>query len=99
MQHVMIVKDGLDKEGALKNILRRHYSPNASEPGKVLVFVDEADACDEIAKKLKSTLLGAAIETLHGSRKQTEREQAIADFRSGKAPVLIATAVAGRGLD
>lgn len=32
-------------------------------------------------------------------REQREREQALADFRSGKCPVLVATSVAARGLD
>lgn len=37
---------------------------------------------------------------LSGSdREQREREQALADFRSGKCPVLVATSVAARGLD
>lgn len=37
---------------------------------------------------------------LSGSdREQQEREQALADFRSGKCHVLVATSVAARGLD
>lgn len=32
-------------------------------------------------------------------REQREREQALADFRTGKCPVLVATSVAARGLD
>lgn len=32
-------------------------------------------------------------------REQREREQALAHFRSGKCPVLVATSVAARGLD
>ena len=32
-------------------------------------------------------------------RLQREREEALRDFRTGKAPVLVATAVAARGLD
>lgn len=35
---------------------------------------------------------------LHGERSQEEREAAVADFRSGKAQVLVATDVAARGL-
>uniref|UniRef100_UPI00358F3AC0 ATP-dependent RNA helicase DDX4-like n=2 Tax=Myxine glutinosa TaxID=7769 RepID=UPI00358F3AC0 len=37
--------------------------------------------------------------TIHGDREQPEREQALADFRSGRFPVLVATSVAARGLD
>ena len=37
--------------------------------------------------------------TLHGDRLQEQREEALANFRSGKHPVLIATNIAARGLD
>lgn len=35
---------------------------------------------------------------LFSDRSQQEREMALEDFRSGKAPVLVATAVAARGV-
>ena len=34
-----------------------------------------------------------------GDRAQEEREQALDDFKSGRKPILVATAVAARGLD
>lgn len=37
--------------------------------------------------------------SIHGDRKQSERELAIREFRSGKRKVLVATSVAARGLD
>ena len=39
------------------------------------------------------------IFSLFRDRLQREREEALRDFRSGKMPVLVATAVAARGLD
>ena len=36
---------------------------------------------------------------LYRDREQREREEALRDFKSGKAPILIATSVAARGLD
>merc|ERR1712227_63001 len=36
---------------------------------------------------------------IHGDRAQEEREQALEDFKSGRKPILVATAVAARGLD
>jgi len=35
----------------------------------------------------------------HSDRLQREREEALHDFKSGRAPILIATSVAARGLD
>merc|ERR1712228_993102 len=37
--------------------------------------------------------------SIHGDRLQREREEALYDFRTGTMPVLVATAVAARGLD
>ena len=36
---------------------------------------------------------------MYRDRTQQEREAALRDFRSGRAPVLVATSVAARGLD
>ena len=37
--------------------------------------------------------------SIHGDRLQREREEALADFKAGRMPLLVATAVAARGLD
>lgn len=37
--------------------------------------------------------------SIHGDRTQREREEALRVFRSGQCPILVATAVAARGLD
>lgn len=37
--------------------------------------------------------------SIHGDRSQREREEALRSFKSGQTPVLVATAVAARGLD
>uniref|UniRef100_A0A7S2Q6L6 RNA helicase n=1 Tax=Zooxanthella nutricula TaxID=1333877 RepID=A0A7S2Q6L6_9DINO len=98
-QRIMIVKDDGDKEGALKSLLRKQYASQAKNPGKVLIFAGSPEECDDVAKKLKIALNNANVETLHGNRKQVEREKAMLSFRSGEAPIMVATGVAGRGLD
>uniref|UniRef100_A0A2K6MP18 RNA helicase n=1 Tax=Rhinopithecus bieti TaxID=61621 RepID=A0A2K6MP18_RHIBE len=42
---------------------------------------------------------GYACTSIHGDRSQRDREEALHQFRSGKSPILVATAVAARGLD
>lgn len=37
--------------------------------------------------------------SVHGDRDQREREDALTAFRTGNAPILVATEVAARGLD
>ncbi|GCB78093.1 hypothetical protein scyTo_0019358, partial [Scyliorhinus torazame] len=49
--------------------------------------------------KLVEILTNIATKWECGDREQREREQALGDFRTGKCPVLVATAVAARGLD
>lgn len=40
-----------------------------------------------------------ACTSIHGDRSQKDREEALHQFRSGRKPILVATAVAARGLD
>merc|ERR1719341_2870372 len=42
---------------------------------------------------------GLPTTSIHGDRLQREREEALFDFRTGDKPILVATAVAARGLD
>jgi ATP-dependent RNA helicase RhlE len=39
------------------------------------------------------------VEDIHGDRSQSQRESALASFRSGRCGILVATDVAARGLD
>ena len=42
---------------------------------------------------------GIVAVSLHGDKSQGQRQKALAQFRSGEVPVLVATDVAGRGID
>ncbi|GMT28700.1 hypothetical protein PFISCL1PPCAC_19997, partial [Pristionchus fissidentatus] len=64
---------------------------------KTLVFVSSKKMADSLGVFLSESALPTT--TIHGDREQAQREAALNDFRRGKTPVLIATAVAERGLD
>jgi len=64
---------------------------------KVLVFTSTKDQADKLMRRLKPAKIEVAI--CHGDKSQGSRRRAIADFKSGKIQVLIATEVAARGLD
>lgn len=64
---------------------------------KTLVFVEQKRNADFLASYLSQN--GFPTTSIHGDRLQAEREEALQDFKLGKAPVLIATSVAARGLD
>jgi superfamily II DNA/RNA helicase len=65
--------------------------------GSVLVFARTKIRTDRLAKFLKQN--GIKASAIHGGRTQSQRNEALAGFRSMKYPVLVATDVAARGLD
>lgn len=65
--------------------------------GLILVFVETKREADSLNWFLIDQQISAT--SIHGDRTQPERELALKDFRSGAAPIMVATAVAARGLD
>ena len=65
--------------------------------GSALVFTRTRHGAD----RLDQTLAGAGIRSgcIHGEVSQRERERVLAQFRSGRLDVLVATDVAARGID
>jgi len=52
--------------------------------------------CDQLAYSVGREFNAASI---HGDKKQQERDYALSSFKQGRTPVLVATDVAARGLD
>uniref|UniRef100_T1HQB5 RNA helicase n=1 Tax=Rhodnius prolixus TaxID=13249 RepID=T1HQB5_RHOPR len=69
----------------------------AREESLTLVFVETKKGADSLEDYLYRS--GYPVTSIHGDRSQKEREEALKNFRSGNTPVLVATAVAARGLD
>lgn len=84
----------LTSEGQKKNrmldIIRQGEAP-------FIVFSNLKVTIDKICKWLGEVGIGSVA--LHGSRSQEDRMAALAAFKNGSVPVLVATDVAGRGLD
>jgi superfamily II DNA/RNA helicase len=68
----------------------------ARSAGRCLVFTNTKHQADRVAGKLQD--LGLNANAIHGDLRQNHREKALADFSEGRAPVLIATDVAARGI-
>ena len=64
---------------------------------QVLVFSGTRIGANRLAHQLRRDHIHA--DAIHGDKTQAEREAALADFKSGKTTVLVATDVASRGLD
>ncbi|KAF4505268.1 hypothetical protein G6O67_007234 [Ophiocordyceps sinensis] len=63
----------------------------------IIVFVNIKRNCDAVARDIKT--MGYSAVTLHGSKTQEQREAALAAVRAGHTQVLVATDLAGRGID
>lgn len=66
-------------------------------PAPIIVFVNIKRNCDAVARDIKH--MGWSTVTLHGSKTQDQREAALASVRAGETQVLVATDLAGRGID
>ena len=63
----------------------------------MIVFVNIKRNCDAVARDIKH--MGFSSVTLHGSKTQEQREAALQSLRDGRTQVLVATDLAGRGID
>ena len=89
-QTVEYVED-IDKRSVLLDILHTHGT------GLTLIFVETKRMADSLSDFLINQAFPAT--SIHGDRTQRERERALEMFRNGRCPILVATAVAARGLD
>ena len=64
---------------------------------QVLIFVRMKRDANRLARQLQQD--GIVAKEIHSDRTQTERMQALEEFKQGKVPVLVATDIAARGLD
>ncbi|KAF5316341.1 hypothetical protein D9619_006547 [Psilocybe cf. subviscida] len=92
-QKIEYVEDN-DKRSVLLDILA---SQSKEDLGLTLVFVETKRMADMLSDFLMGNNLPAT--SIHGDRTQREREMALQTFRTGRTPIMVATAVAARGLD
>lgn len=80
-----------EKKDLLVNLLKEGQTQS------VLVFSRTKHGADKIARIL--TKAGIGSKAIHGNKSQNARQSALADFKSNKIRVLIATDIAARGID
>ncbi|MGZ8264058.1 MAG: DEAD/DEAH box helicase [Burkholderiales bacterium] len=79
------------KRELLSHLIRANNWP------QVLVFTRTKHGANRLAEKLERDGIGAAA--IHGNKSQGARTKALAQFKNGDVPVLVATDIAARGLD
>ncbi len=80
-----------EKEQTLLRVIEKEL------PEKAIVFCRTKQDADDLTTKLQSKQFRATA--IHGDLRQFSRTQAVADLKSGRINLLIATDVASRGLD
>ena len=91
VEHLVYTIEKSDKMEALKTLL------NGRDGAPIIVFGKTKHGVNKLAKKLD--VLGYPVGALQGNLSQNARERVMRNFRSGAAPILVATNVAARGLD
>jgi ATP-dependent RNA helicase DDX3X len=81
-----------DKRSVLLDILH-----SSDINGLTLIFTETKRMADTLCDFLIGQNFPATA--IHGDRTQRERERALESFKTGRTPIMVATAVAARGLD
>ena len=89
-QVAYIISD--DKKGPFLRYLINHY-----EMKQVLVFASSVHQVDAIVNKLRKNNIDA--KAIHSKKSQGSRTESLAQFKSGKLRVLVATDLMARGID
>eukprot|EP00388_Colpodella_angusta_P000921 GDKJ01003107.1.p1 GENE.GDKJ01003107.1~~GDKJ01003107.1.p1 ORF type:complete len:695 (+),score=202.40 GDKJ01003107.1:33-2117(+) len=92
---VVQVCSGNERDMHLLNFLTSHFKNE--RPSKVLIFCEQKKGCDFLSENLNK--MGFRAIATHGDKEQRERDRILADFKSPRVNILIATDVASRGLD
>jgi superfamily II DNA/RNA helicase len=88
MDHRFVTVTALDKVAVAADL--------AARSGRVLLFVRTRHGAARLARQLGRA--GVPAGALHGDMAQRARERALAAFAAGRAPVLVATDIAARGI-
>ncbi|KAG9350412.1 hypothetical protein AGOR_G00097870 [Albula goreensis] len=93
LQIVDVCNDG-EKDDKLLRLLEEIMS---EKENKTIIFVETKRRCDDLTRRMRRD--GWPAMGIHGDKSQQERDWVLNEFKYGKAPILIATDVASRGLD
>jgi len=87
----------MTESGEKRRLLYDFILKTMTEKDKAIVFVGRKSVADDISSEL--ALNDIHCQCMHGDRDQRDREQALAELKSGACRLVIATDVASRGLD
>lgn len=91
IRQIVLQAEGHEKRELLVGLLEEMHGI------RTIIFVNSRQSADNLDDFLFNMKL--PVTSMHSDRTQQEREAAMRAFRSGNAPILIATGVTARGID
>lgn len=87
----LVIRAGYDKFDKLKAVL--------AEPGadRVLIFSETKRSVEKLCNDLVAQ--GFKADSIHGDKRQSQRQNSLNNFKQARVDILVATDVAARGLD
>lgn len=92
---IVEVCDEFEKPQKLFALLTEVHAQDSKE-NKTIIFAETKKKVDELTRQMRAN--GWPAMCIHGDKSQQERDWVLREFKSGKAPILVATDVAARGL-
>ncbi|NMP33227.1 DEAD/DEAH box helicase [Thalassotalea sp. M1531] len=87
----LVTVDKSNKSALLSHLIKEQQWQQA------LIFIETKHGAAKLVSQLEKR--GIKAESIHGGRTQANREQILADFKSGKITMLVSTGIAARGID
>ncbi len=87
----LITVDKHNKSALLSHLIKEYQWTQA------LIFIRTKHGAAKLVSQLEKR--GITAEAIHSGRSQASRTQLLADFKSGKVTLLVATGIAARGID
>eukprot|EP00056_Hartaetosiga_gracilis_P002857 m.57312 g.57312 ORF g.57312 m.57312 type:complete len:856 (+) comp11222_c0_seq1:39-2606(+) len=91
VQQTVVMCTEEQKKMELVKILQQSFVP------PIIIFVNQKKGCNVLAKSLEKA--GYSATTLHSGKGQDQRAQSLKEIKDGVKDILVATNVAGRGID
>lgn len=94
VKQIVEVIDDRARDARLRKLLEKHHS---SRENRILIFALYKKEAERMEYSLRRD--GWNCCSIHGNKNQVARQTALASFKDGSCPLMIATDVAARGLD
>ncbi|WKA08750.1 hypothetical protein VitviT2T_026445 [Vitis vinifera] len=91
IQQVVEVVTETEKYNRLIRLLKE-----VMDGSRILIFMETKKGCDQVTRQMRMD--GWPSLSIHGDKNQAERDWVLAEFKSGRSPIMTATDVAARGL-